>query len=133
MSGLHDFATHVMHSCKNIEWLTLTKETSISRAICQKLSESNNSLFTPSLNICVNYVEEPFIYQLHTVLALPFSLFISVKERMKTGLKLPSRASVVTLFFYPFVNMEQMVEINLLSMNLLPPYSKPDDRDSRFF
>lgn len=95
MSGLHDFATHVMHSCKNIEWLTLRKETSISRAICQKLSESNNSLFIPS-DICVNYVEEPFIYQLYTVLALPFSLVISVKERMKTGLKLPSRASVVT-------------------------------------
>jgi len=52
-------------------------------------------MFTPSLNICVNYVEEPFIYQSYTVLALHFSLVISVKERMKTGLKLPSRASVL--------------------------------------
>jgi len=52
-------------------------------------------MFTPSLNICVNYVEEPFIYHSYTILALHFSLVIPVKEGMKTGLKLPSRASVV--------------------------------------
>jgi hypothetical protein len=51
-------------------------------------------MFTPSLNIYVNYVEEPFISQSYTIFALPFSLVISVEER-KTGLKFPSRASVV--------------------------------------
>jgi len=40
-------------------------------------------MFTPYLNICVNYVEEPFINQSYTILALPFSLVISVKEGMK--------------------------------------------------
>jgi hypothetical protein len=95
-------------------------------------------MFTPSLNICVNYVEEPFIYQSYTILTLPFSLVISVKERMKTGLKLPSRASVlragVTGFvLLSFANMQQMIEITLLLMNLLPPYSKPDKRGSRCF
>jgi hypothetical protein len=50
------------------------------------------------------------MYQLYKILALPFSLVISVKERMKTELKLPSRGSVVragvtVLFFYPLINM----------------------------
>jgi hypothetical protein len=52
-------------------------------------------MFTQSLNVCASYVEEPFIYQSYTILALPFSLVISVKERMKAARKLLSRASVV--------------------------------------
>lgn len=61
------------------------------------------SMFTPFLNVCVNYVEEPFICQSFKILALHFSRVISVKEGMKTGLKLPSRAFVVTAGVTNFV------------------------------
>lgn len=55
------------------------------------------SMFAPSLNVCMNYMQEPSVSQLYKILAPPVSFVISVtdQERMKTGLKLPSRASVV--------------------------------------
>jgi hypothetical protein len=42
-------------------------------------------------------MQEPFVSQLYKIVALPFLFVMSVtgKEGMKTGTKLPSRASVV--------------------------------------
>ena len=106
MSGLHDFASQVVHSCKNIERLTLMKDTSISRAICQKLSESNNfhvyTIPQHMCELCGRTFYQSVVYNFGTAF---LTCHIS-QGRNETGLKLPSKTSVVrvgvTGFFFIF-------------------------------